>query len=370
MNRRVNVIGVGLTPFLQPDTPRAALPSASEAIRLALADAGIDYARVDAAYCAIVGGPPGSGQSACAALGLTGIPIFNIDNGGASGASALYLARQAVELGAADCVLALGMEAPGALAAQDEVRRGNALFGRTAADYLARYGARRESLAMVAVKAREHAANNPLALFRERLRLEQVLAEVPLAGVLGASQYCSPALGASAIVLCSDAFARKHGLGQGVQVLAQAQCSDLASGPDGDSPFRAAGYDLAASAVRQVYERAGVGPEEIELCELHDASSISEVLLYEALGFCREGDAEKLIEDGDNTYGGNRVINPSGGLLGRGHPLGASGLAQCAELVWQLRGAAGVRQVPGARHALQHSQSLDGTAVVTLYRRD
>lgn len=367
MNRRVNVLGVGLTPFLLPDAPGEVLPAASEAIRLALADAGVPYARVQAAYCAVVGGAPGSGQAACAALGLSGIPIFNLDNGGASGASALYLARQAVELGAADCVLALGLEASGGVAAAEEIARGNALFGRAATEYLARHGARRESLAMVAVKAREHAANNPHALFRERLRLEQVLAEAPLAGALGASQYCRPALGAAAVVLCSEAFARRHGLGQGVQILAQAHCSEQA---DDDSPFAAVGHGLAASAGRQVYEQAGIGPEEIELCELHDASSISEVLLYEALGFCREGDAEKLIEDGDNTYGGNRVVNPSGGLLGRGHPLGASGLAQCAELVWQLRGVAGPRQVSAARHALQHSQSLCGASVVTLYRRD
>lgn len=365
MNRRVNVIGVGLRPFFLPSDPRAAAVPASEAVRLALADGGIDYARVEAVYCASADGRPGAGQAACAPLGLTGIPIFNIENGGASGASALHLARQAIALGVADCVLALGTEAGGS-AGQSEVERGNALFARAASEYLARHAVRRESLAMIAVKAREHAAQNPLALFREPLRLEEVLAEAPLFEVLGASQCCRPAVGAAAVVLCSDAFARKHGLASAVQILAQAQCSGLA----GESALWATGYDASVAAARQVYEEAGIGPEEVDLCELHDATSIGEILLYEALGFCREGDAEKLIEDGDNTYGGNRVVNPSGGLLGRGHALGASGLAQCAELVWQLRGVAGDRQVPQARHALQHSQSLDGAAVVALYRRD
>lgn len=370
MNRRVNVIGVGLPPFFLSAAPYGAVPLAGEAIRLALADAGLDYAQVDAVHCASVGAEPGAGQAACRAFGLTGVPIFNHDNGGASGSSALYLARQAIEFGAADCVLVLGIEAGDASAAHLEVARGNALFAKASQEYLARYGARRESPAMVAVKAREHAARNPLALFREELSLEQVMAEEPLFEVLSAAQCCQPAVGAAAVVLCSDTFARKHGLGRGVQILAQAQCSDLPGCFDEGSAIKASGYDLAVLAARQVYERAGMGPDEVEVCELHDATSIGEILLYEALGFCREGDAEKLIEDGDNTYGGNRVINPSGGLLCRGHPLGATGLAQCAELVWQLRGTAAARQVPGARHALQHNQGLDGAAVVTLYRRD
>ncbi|MOA13081.1 3-oxoadipyl-CoA/3-oxo-5,6-dehydrosuberyl-CoA thiolase [compost metagenome] len=136
------------------------------------------------------------------------------------------------------------------------------------------------------------------------------------------------------------------------------------------SATRAAGYDSGFAAARNVYERAGIGPEEVDVCELHDASTASEILLYEALGFCREGDAEKLVEDGDNTYGGNRVINPSGGLLSMGHPLGATGIAQCAELVWQLRGTAANRQVPYARIALQHNISIGGACVVTMYRCD
>lgn len=370
MNRRVNVIGVGLAPFFLPSEPLPGAPYASEAIRQALADAGVDFARVETVYSGIAGDLPGAGQLACRPLGLRGVPVFNIDNGGASGASALFLARQAIASGAADCVLALGLEAADAHAASREVAQGNELFARAAGEYLVRYGARRESLAMVAVKAREHASRNPEALFSGALSLDQVMAEEPQWGVLGAAQCCRPVAGAAAVVLCSDAFARKHGLRHPVQLLAQSQCGELPGSVGEGAAIKAAGFDLAATAAREVYELAGVGPEEVEVCELHDATTITEVLLYEALGFCREGDAEKLIEDGDNTYGGNRVVNPSGGLLGRGHALGASGLAQCVELVRQLRGSAGSRQVPGARQALQHSQGLYGATVVSLYRRD
>lgn len=368
MIRRVNVIGVGLTPFRLAGANGTPTDPSGIAARLALADAGIDFTQVDSLYCAAAG--VAVGQETCRALGLTGIPVFNLQSDGAGGASALLLARQSVEAGAAECVLVLGVEPAPGKAATAEVTLGNTLLGAAAEEYLARHGARRESLAMLAVKAREHAARNPDALLRTALSLESVLLEPRTLGPLSASQCCSPAEGAAAVVLCSEAFARKRGIKRAVRIIAQVQCGDLPAGSCGETAIRAVGYDVAASAARLVYERAGLGPEEIDLCELHDATSIAELLLYEALGFCREGDAEQLVEDGDNTYGGNLVVNPSGGLLGRGHALGASGLAQCVELVRQLRGSADARQVPGARHALQHSQGVQGNAVVTLYGRD
>lgn len=130
------------------------------------------------------------------------------------------------------------------------------------------------------------------------------------------------------------------------------------------------GYDMAKAAAAKVYERAGLGPKDVDVVELHDCFTANELLTYEALGLCAEGEAEKFICDGDNTYGGAFVTNPSGGLLSKGHPLGATGLAQCAELVWQLRGQADKRQVEGAKIALQHNLGLGGACVVTLYRRD
>ena len=183
-------------------------------------------------------------------------------------------------------------------------------------------------------------------------------------------QYSRPTCGAAAVVLCSDEFARKHAIVDPVFIAAQAMTTDAASAFNDDTAICAAGYDMGFAAARDVYEQAGIGPQEVDVCELHDSSTANEILLYEALGFCREGDAEKLVEDGDNTYGGNWVINPSGGLLSMGHPLGASGISQCIELVWQLRGSATNRQVPDARIALQHNMSLGEACVVTMYRRD
>jgi acetyl-CoA acetyltransferase len=137
-----------------------------------------------------------------------------------------------------------------------------------------------------------------------------------------------------------------------------------------DSMIKMVGYDMAAAAARDAYEKAGLGPDDVDVVELHDCFTANEILTYEALGLCREGEAEKFIWDGDNTYGGKVVTNPSGGLLSKGHPLGATGLAQCTELVWQLRGQADKRQVDGAKVALQHNLGLGGACVVTIYRRD
>jgi acetyl-CoA acetyltransferase len=374
MNRRVNVIGVGMTPFTEPGVGGRYYDLAAEAGRLALQDAGIEYRRVEAAYAGFVYGDSVSGQRSISELGLTGIPILNVRNHGASGSTALYLARQAIEHGIAECVLAVGFETPspewaGQRWQDGESPMANALCARAAREYMQRYGARKETFAMIAVKSREHAALNPYARYRQPLSLETVL-EDEVCTPLTRLQYCLPAKGAAAVVLCSDEFARKHGISDPVYIAAQAMTTDLSGSFSDDEAIRGLGYDLGLAAARDVYERAGIGPEEVDVCELHDGSTASEILLYEALGFCREGDAEKLVEDGDNTYGGNRVINPSGGLLSMGHPLGATGLAQCAELVWQLRGVAANRQVPYARIALQHNMSIGGATVVTMYRRD
>jgi acetyl-CoA acetyltransferase len=169
--------------------------------------------------------------------------------------------------------------------------------------------------------------------------------------------------------VCSAEFAERHGLDASVRVRAQAMTTDTPSTFDSGDMRRIVGYDMSADAARQVYEAAGVGPEDVDVVELHDCFSTNELISYEALGLTPEGEGEKFVADGDNTYGGRVVTNPSGGLLSKGHPLGATGLAQCAELVWQLRGTAGGRQVEGARLALQHNIGLGGAAVVTLYEK-
>jgi acetyl-CoA acetyltransferase len=168
-------------------------------------------------------------------------------------------------------------------------------------------------------------------------------------------------------VLVSESFARRRGLSTRVRIAAQALATDTPSTFESRDMMRLVGYDMAKSAAAAAYERAGLGPGDVDVVELHDCFAQNELISYEALGLCPEGGAERFVRDGDNTYGGRYVVNPSGGLLSKGHPIGATGLAQCFELAQQLRGAAGPRQVEGARVGLQHNVGLGGACVVTVY---
>jgi acetyl-CoA acetyltransferase len=365
---------------------------AANAIRAALADAGVGFEQVQQAFAGYVFGDSTCGQRAVYDVGLTGIPVFNVNNNCSTGSTALMLARQAVEGGLAECVLAVGFEQmqKGALEAKwsdrtnpldkhvgtmndqqgfNQAPAAAQMFGGAGREYRWKYGTRRETFAKVSVKARQHASRNPLALFPETLSLEEVMNSPEVFDPLTRYQCCPPTCGAAAAILCSDEFARKVGASNPVYIAAQAMTTDYASSFQ-DSMIKMVGFDMAKAAAQQVYERAGLGPKDVQVIELHDCFTANEVLTYEALGLCPEGGAEKLIEDGDNTYGGRWVTNPSGGLLSKGHPLGATGLAQCTELVWQLRGTADKRQVPNAKVALQHNLGLGGACVVTLYRRD
>ena len=216
--------------------------------------------------------------------------------------------------------------------------------------------------------ARKHAANNPYAIFNDPLTLEQIMAAPEVFDPLTRFQCCPPTCGAAAAVLCSDEFAKKHGIAKPVWIAAQSMTTDYPSSFKDDSMIKMVGFDMTVRAAQQVYEKSGLGPKDVDVIELHDCFTANELLTYEALGLCKEGEAEKFIWDGDNTYGGKFVTNPSGGLLSKGHPLGATGLAQCTELVWHLRGTAGDRQVPNAKVALQHNLGLGGACVVTMYR--
>lgn len=171
-------------------------------------------------------------------------------------------------------------------------------------------------------------------------------------------------------MIVSEAYARRKGLSShAVEIVAQAMTTDPIASIQGHSMMRVVGFEMARNAAAQAYEQAGIGPQEVDVCELHDCFTTNELLTYEALGLAPEGGGEKFIMDGDNTYSDDVVTNPSGGLLSKGHPLGATGLAQCAELTWQLRGQSEARQVEGARIALQHNLGLGGACVVTMYRR-
>jgi acetyl-CoA acetyltransferase len=392
MSRKTIVTGVGMIPFTKPGSGAAYDAMGAQAARLALADAGVAYGQIEQAYVGYVYGDSTSGQKALYQVGMSGIPIVNVNNNCSTGSTALYLARQAVESGAAECVLVLGFEqmSPGALASvfadrpspfdpfdavtdrlvgKPEIPLALRYFGGAGLAHMQRYGTPLASFAHIRAKASRHAVNNPLALFRKDVSADDVLQSPAIwPGVMTRLMACPPTCGAAAAVLVSEEFARKHALRTDVTIAAQAMTTDTPTTFESGDMMRLVGYDMSQAAARQVYARAGIGPEDLDVVELHDCFAHNELITYEALGLCPEGGAAKFIADGDNTYGGQVVTNPSGGLLSKGHPLGATGLAQCYELTHQLRGSAGARQVEGARVALQHNLGLGGACVVTLYR--
>lgn len=389
----VVIAGVGMVPFSKPGKSATYDVMGAQAVRLALVDAGIEYALVQQAYAGYVYGDSTCGQRALYHVGMSGIPVVNVNNNCASGSSALFLARQAVESGAVECALAFGFEQmmPGALPTIYQDRPNPLqnwvdlsqtlqptpgaypaphLFGGAGVEHAERYGTRPETFARISVKARQHAANNDKALFREPVTLEEVMNAPSIYGFITRLQCCPPTCGAAAALVCSPAFAKRHGIRSDVRILAQELASDYADAFSAGSMITAAGFDISRNAAARVYEKAGIGPLDIDVCELHDCFTANELITYEALGFCPVGGAEQFIVDGDNTYGGQIVTNPSGGLLSKGHPLGATGLAQCYELVEHLRGNAGARQVEGARLALQHNIGSGSACVVTLFGKE
>ena len=386
------VAGVGMVPFTKPGTGSAYDEMGSAAIVQALADAGLGVDAVQQIYAGYVYGDSCSGQRAVYRTGMTGVPIVNVNNNCSTGSTALFLARQAVESGAVECALAVGFEQmqPGAIgstcqdrpspfAAFDDVCNrivkedlpvALRYFGGAGLSHMQKYGTRLEDFAKVRAKASRHAANNPLAVFRTVMSPEEVLnAQVIWPGVMTRPMACPPTCGAAAAVIVSPGFARRMGLDPKVRIAAQAMTTDTPITLEAGDMIELVGADMTRRASRQVYEQASIGPEDIRLVELHDCFAHNEVITYEALGLCGEGEASRFIADGDNTYGGRVVTNPSGGLLSKGHPLGATGLAQCFELTEQLRGKADKRQVEGAHHALQHNLGLGGACVVTLYEK-
>lgn len=382
-----------MIPFTKPGRSGTYSEMGEQAARAALADAGVDYSSVQQAYVGFVYGDSTSGQAALYGIGQTAIPIVNVNNNCSTGSSALWLAQQAISSGVIDCALALGFEqmVPGALGAtysdrpyplnrmeilRDELQGANdqappaaQFFGGAGQAYVDEFGIDPSVFAEISVKARKHAANNPNAVFRDLVTVEEVLASPHIYGPLTRLQCCPPTCGAAAAVLCSAEFAHTHGLDTTVRIAAQSLTTDTASVFTGGDMRKVIGADMTSTAARLAYESAGVSPEDVSVVELHDCFTTNEFLAYELLELTPVGTAEKFVRDGDNTYGGRVVTNPSGGLLSKGHPLGATGLAQCAELVWQLRGQAAGRQVEGANVALQHNLGLGGACVVTIYER-
>jgi acetyl-CoA acyltransferase len=393
-NGRAFVVGVGMTKFEKPgrregwDYPQMAKESGTNALE----DAGIGYDEVEQAYVGYVYGESTSGQRAVYELGMTGIPVVNVNNNCSTGSTALFLAAQAVRSGAVDCALALGFEKmqPGSLGATftdrelpigrhaellaeiSEVGMPPApwMFGAAGREHMAEHGSTAEHFAKIGFKNHKHSVNNPYAQFQDEYTLDEILDAKMIYEPLTKLQ-CSPTSdGSGAAILASEEFVERHDLaGQAVEIVGQAMTTDFESSLSTRKAKDVIGYDMNVKAAQAVYDQSELGPEDFQVIELHDCFSANELLLYEALGLCDEGEAPALIDAGDNTYGGKWVINPSGGLISKGHPLGATGLAQCAELTWQLRGTAGGRQVDGVDAALQHNIGLGGAAVVTAYQR-
>lgn len=392
---RTFVIGVGMTTFDKPGTKEGDYPDwAREAGEAALADAAIAYDAVEQAYAGYVYGDSTAGQRAVYGLGLTGIPVVNVNNNCATGSSALYLARQAVRYGSAECALAIGFEkmkrgslvstfddrvdpmdrhlaAMHRLHPPEQTPTAPALFGNAGRDHMRRYGSRPEHFAWIACKNHRHSAANPYAQFQRVYTLDEIQASTPIHAPLTKLQ-CSPTSdGSAAAVVASERFVDAHELwDRAVEIAGQAIVTDLPSSfADDADTIGIVGFDMSREAARQAYEEAQVAPGEVDVCELHDCFSTNELITYEALGFAEQGRGHELVERAATTYGGDGpVVNPSGGLISKGHPLGATGLAQCSELTWQLRGTADARQVDGAKVALQHNIGLGGAAVVTVYR--
>jgi acetyl-CoA acetyltransferase len=396
MSDRTYVIGVGMTKFDKPGTKPGDYPDwAKEAGEKALADAGVPFDTIEQAYAGYVYGDSSYGQRAIYELGLTGIPVLNVNNNCSTGSSALMLARQAVKGGLVDCALAIGFEKMerGSLgmkytdrtpALDKHMARMFALrdpeaspfapqmFGNAGRDHMEKYGSKPEHYVWIGWKNHKHSTNNPYAQFQTEYTLQEI-ADAPMIHEPLTKLQCSPTSdGAAAAVVASERFVDEHDLyEQAIEIAGQAMVTDLKSSFDDSADcITIVGYDMSREAARRAYEEAEVGPEDVQVIELHDCFSANELITYEALGLAPEGEGHKLVEARATTYGGEGpVVNPSGGLISKGHPLGATGLAQCSELTWQLRGQAGDRQVQDVQVALQHNIGLGGAAVVSIYRK-
>ncbi|KAI8439816.1 hypothetical protein MSG28_013483 [Choristoneura fumiferana] len=394
MPRKVFVVGVGMTKFLKPSPDRDYPEMGKEAVEAALADAGIKYDKIQQAVCGYVFGDSTSGQRVLYQVGMTGIPIYNVNNNCSSGSNALFLCKQLIEGGIGDVMLAVGFEkmAPGPLGNGAYKDRADPLglhdkktdeliglvkgpltpqyFGNAGIEHMKKYGTTEVHLAKIAAKNHRHGMKNPRAQSTREYTVEEILNSRRIYGPLTKLECCPTSDGAGAAVLMSEDAVIRLGLqSKAVEIIGMEMATDTPGVFTENSLMKIAGYDMTGLAAKRIYEKTGVSPKQVDVVELHDCFAANEMITYEGLQLCGEGEAGKFIDAGDNTYGGQVVVNPSGGLIAKGHPLGATGLAQCAELVWQLRGEAGDRQVPNARIGLQHNLGLGGAVVITMYRK-
>ena len=357
--REVSVIGAGMVRFGKfRDKTLAEI--AWPAVKQAIDEAGVAKADIEAAYCGTALGGMMSGQRILKAIGLTGLPIVNVENACSSSSSAFREAWIAVASGLYDVALVIGVEkltkfGGGTLPLETEdfeVAHGMvmpALYGMRAKRYMHDHGLTAEQLAKVAVKAHDHGALNEDAQYRNRITVDEVMAARPIADPFTLLHCCPSGDGAAALVIAADSVAARYS-SKPVRVLA----SELASGKYMTGFRDMTTPEITVRGAGEAYEMAGIGPGDVDVAEVHDAFTIAELLYYEALGFCDKGDAAGLLEDGETSLGGRIPVNPSGGLLSKGHPVGATGAAQMVEIVRQIRGECGARQVEGARVGLTH----------------
>jgi acetyl-CoA acetyltransferase len=358
--REVSVIGTGMIPFGKyPTTPFAELPR--PAIMQAVRDSGVNVVEIQAAYCGTLYGGQAAGQRVLAGLGMTGIPIVNVENACSSGSTAIREAYIAIGAGLYDVAIAFGVDQLSTLGGGTiplgfpdvEVQDGvimPAVYAMRAQRHIADHGTSLRQLAGVAVKNRGHARHNANAQFRDPITVDQVLASRPIADPLTLLQCCPTGDGAAAVVLAAADVAERYP-GEPVRILA----ASLQSGTHTEHPRDMSVSELTVRTADQAYAGAGLGPQDLDVIELHDAFTISELMYYEALGLCQAGDAGSLLDSGATALGGRHPVNPSGGLLSKGHPVGATGAAQVVEVVNQLRGRCGHRQVNDARIGLAHA---------------
>lgn len=387
------VLGVGLTKFIKPRGEREYPEMGYEAGVKAMLDAQINYDDVETGVACYCYGDTTSGQRIFYQFGMTSIPIYNTNNACATGSTGIHLARTLIKNGAINCALVIGFEKmkPGSiksiwddrpspmglsakmmyeLSGKERGPPNPQYFANAGREYMEKYGAEANDFAEIGRISHLHSQNNPYAQFRQKYTLQEVL-DSPMIHAPLTKLQCSPTSdGAGAAVIVSQKFldARPHLKSQAILIAGQSLMTDspvLYS----RSAMELVGYDMSKRAAQAALKEAGVSPKAIKVCELHDCFSANELILLDGLGFSQPGKAHEMVRNGDITYGGQVVVNPSGGLISKGHPLGATGLAQCAELTWQLRGWANNRLVEDAPVALQHNLGLGGAVVVNIYKR-
>ncbi|KAK4610670.1 Sterol carrier protein 2 [Fulvia fulva] len=389
----VYVLGVGMTKFIKPRGKVDYTELGFEAGVKAMLDAQVNYDEMDAGVACYCYGDSTCGQRVFYQFGMTQIPIYNVNNNCSTGSTGLHLARTMCAGGMADAVLVVGFEKmnPGSLQSyfldranptgttgmmmQQTRGRTNApeaaqLFGNAGREYKEKFGAKNEDFAEIGRINHEHSKRNPYSQFMDEYTLEQVMGSTMIHEPLTKLQCCPTSDGGAAAVVVSQAFldARPHLKEHAILIAGQTLATDAPS-LFSQSAIDLIGYHMTEYAAKTAMEEAGVKPEDVKVCELHDCFSANEMCTIDAMGLSPKGKAHEMVRNGDITYGGKMVINPSGGLISKGHPLGATGLAQCAELVWHLRGWANNRLVPDTSVALQHNLGLGGAVVVTVYKR-